>query len=105
MAKSPARSFTGKEIRQEKEEWFGKKIEHLILLEWVGHRSYTELDYNIHFWCTKSDQEVDFILGNGEAAIEVKGTYRVDHQKMRSVKVFYEEFKPRSIYIVCNESG
>lgn len=100
-----AGSITRQEVKQEKGEWFGKKLEHLILMELVAHRSYTELDYNIHFWRTKSGQEVDFILGKGEVAIEVKGISRVDQQNIRSVKAFYEEFKPRYAYVVCNESA
>ena len=35
-------------------------------MEILAHRSYRELDYDLNFWRTKSDLEVDFILGRGE---------------------------------------
>ena len=55
------------------------------------------------FWRTKSGLEVDFILGDGEIAIEVKGASRVDKTDMRPLRAFMEEFKPRLGIVVSNE--
>jgi predicted AAA+ superfamily ATPase len=52
-------------------------------MEIAAHKSYSELDYEINFWRTKSGMEVDFVLGGGEVAIEVKCTYRVDRRDLR----------------------
>jgi len=84
---------------------FGKAFEHLVFMELVAHASYSELAYQIHFWRTKGGAEVDFVLGGGEVAIEVKGTSRVDDRDLRSLRLFGETHRPRSSIVVCNESA
>ena len=81
----------------------GRLMEHFILMEILAHRAYRELDYDVNFWRTKSGLEVDFILGQGEVAIEVKGTSRVDHADLRPLKAFIQEYAPASALVVCNE--
>ncbi len=84
---------------------FGKAFEHFIFCELKAHASYSELNYDIRFWRTKSGLEVDFILGDGEVAIEVKGTSRVDANSLRPLHTFVDEYAPRKALIVCNESA
>ena len=72
-------------------------------MEILAHRSYRELDYGVHFWRTKSGLEVDFVLGDGEVAVEVKGTSRVDPSDFRSLRAFVEDNRPRHAILVCNE--
>jgi len=84
-------------------EQFGSAFEHFIYMELRAHRSYHELDYDIHFWRTKSGLEVDFILGNGEVAVEVKGSNQVDRRALRPMKTFMELYGPRQGIVVCNE--
>ena len=98
-----AGAITRRRIPQEKGEQFGKAMEHFILMEILAHRAYRELDYDVNFWRTKSGLEVDFILGQGEVAIEVKGTSRVDHADLRPLKAFVQEYAPASALVVCNE--
>jgi len=90
-------------LHQEKGESFGRAFEHFILMQIVAHSSYKELDYGINFWRTKSGLEVDFILGRGEVAIEVKGTSRVDTRDLKPLYAFTEEYSPRKAIVVCNE--
>jgi len=82
---------------------FGKALEHFILMEILAHRAYRELDYDVNFWRTKSGLEVDFILGKGEVAVEVKGTSRVDTTDLRPLKTFIQEYRPARAFVVCNE--
>jgi uncharacterized protein len=84
---------------------FGRAFEHLVLMELVAHASYSELAYDIHFWRTKAGTEVDFILGDGEVAIEVKGTSRVDDRDLRGLRLFGETHRPRLAIVVCNEAA
>ena len=98
-----AGAMTKRHIEEEKGELFGRAIEHFILMELIAYNSYCELNYDINFWRTKSGLEVDFVLGQGEVAIEVKGSGRINTQETRSLKAFVEEFKPRVALIVCNE--
>jgi len=90
-------------IPQEKGEQFGKAFEHFILMEILAHRSYRELDYDLNFWRTKSGLEVDYILGRGEVAIEVKGSSRIDSSDVRPLKAFIQEYRPAQAFVVCNE--
>jgi predicted AAA+ superfamily ATPase len=98
-----AGAITHRQIPQEKGGQFGKAIEHFILMEILGHRAYRELDYDVNFWRTKSGLEVDFILGQGEVAIEVKGASRVDSVDLRPLKTFIQEYRPARAFVVCNE--
>jgi predicted AAA+ superfamily ATPase len=98
-----AGAVTGRELSATKGEAFGRAFEHFILMELAAHASYEALHYDIRFWRTKSGLEVDFVLGEGEVAIEVKGTARVDNRDLRPLRAFMEEASPRAAYVVCNE--
>lgn len=93
----------GRRIPEEKGEVFGQAFEHFIYTELAAHASYSEVDYPINFWRTKSGLEVDFVLADGEIAIEVKGTERVDNRLLKSIMAFKEQFKPQKTLVVCNE--
>ena len=69
----------------------------------LSYNSYKEIDYKINFWRTKSGLEVDFVLGGGEVAIEVKGANRIENKHLRSPNAFIEIYSPRKALIVCNE--
>jgi predicted AAA+ superfamily ATPase len=98
-----AGAITQRHIPEERGEQFGKALEHFILMEILAHRSYRELNYEVNFWRTKTGQEVDFILGRGQVAIEVKGTRRIDNADLRSLKAFIQEYRPKKALLVCNE--
>ena len=82
---------------------FGKAFEHFIFCELRAHASYSALHYDVHFWRTKSGLEVDFVLGNGEVAIEIKGTSRVEDKVLRPLRAFIDEYSPQKALVVCNE--
>jgi predicted AAA+ superfamily ATPase len=98
-----AGAVTKRHLAEERGEQFGRAFEHLVLMELLAHRSYRNLRYDVHFWRTKSGLEVDFILGQGEVAIEVKGTNRVDNVEFRALRAFADEHRPRRAIVVCNE--
>jgi predicted AAA+ superfamily ATPase len=95
--------LTRRQIPEARGEQFGKAFEHFIFMELHAHRSYSELDYAIHFWRTKSGLEVDFILADGELALEVKGAGSVANKELRALAAFAEEFKPKHALLICNE--
>lgn len=82
---------------------FGKAFEHFMLMEMVAYRSYTGKDFVINFWRTKSGLEVDFVLGMGEVAIEIKGSGRIDRKDMNGLDTFIQTYSPKRSIIVCNE--
>jgi len=98
-----AGALTKRRVVEERGEQFGRALEHLIFTEIVAHASYRELDYDISFWRTKSGLEVDFVLADGEVAIEVKGSSRVESKDLRPLVAFRDEFRPRQVFLVCNE--
>jgi predicted AAA+ superfamily ATPase len=98
-----AGAITKRSIEEERGESFGKAFEHFIFMEIAAHDSYNELDYEINFWRTKSGLEVDFVLGGGEVAIEVKGATYVEKRDLRPLIAFVEEYSPRKALVVCNE--
>lgn len=56
-------------------------------MEIVAIRSYFNMDFDIRYWRTKSGLEVDFILGDGEIAIKVKGSKRVVSESIHAVNI------------------
>jgi uncharacterized protein len=93
----------GRKVVEARGEAFGRAFEHLILMEILAHRSYRDLDHDVNFWRTLAGVEVDFVLGGGEVAIEVKGSARVGNRELRPLRVFAEEYQPRLAVMVCCE--
>ncbi|HEY3304162.1 MAG TPA: AAA family ATPase [Candidatus Binatia bacterium] len=98
-----AGALTNRHLTEERGELFGKAFEHFIFMEIRAHRSLSELNYAINFWRTKSGLEADFVLGDGQVAIEVKGTNRVERSELRPLMAFRDEYSPRQTLVVCNE--
>ena len=90
-------------ILEERGELFGKAMEHYIHMELSAYNSYQELGFNINFWRTKSGLEVDFILGEGTVALEVKRSSNIQNRDMNGLKRFSEDYSPRLSIMVCNE--
>jgi predicted AAA+ superfamily ATPase len=90
-------------IPEERGELFGKAFEHFILMELAAHAAYSGLEYPIRFWRTRAGQEVDFVLGDGEIAIEVKGLSQVERKDLRGLKALADDHKPRLSILVCTE--
>jgi len=95
--------LTKRHIAEQKGGEFGKAFEHFLLMEIVAYRSYAGKDFSINFWRTKSGVEVDFVLGKGEIAIEIKGSGRVDKRDIYGLNVFTEAFSPQKSILICNE--
>lgn len=81
-------------------ETFGRAFEHWIGQEIAAHSHYSGLGYPVSYWRTASQLEVDFILGEGETAVEVKGVPQVSERHLRSLRAFREEYKPRASIVV-----
>jgi len=99
-----AGALTKRKLEEPRGEQFGRALEHLILMELRAHAAYTDGDYAIRFWRTKAGQEVDFVLGDGEVAIEVKGSKQVDRRDLRGLKAFADDHNPRHSILVCTET-
>jgi len=88
------------EVRSES---FGNAFEHFIYQELYAHSRYSERDYTISYWRTTSQIEVDFILGDHEVAVEVKGTNNVQSRHLKGLKSFAEEYAVKKLIIVSDD--
>jgi len=84
-------------------EKYGHAFEHFICNELLAHRHYTGLDYQLSYWRTASQYEVDFILGNHEVAIEVKSTQQASSRHFKGLKAFSGEYKVKRLMVVSND--
>jgi uncharacterized protein len=84
-------------------ELFGRAFEHLLFMELSAHASYSGLHESISYWRTASQLEVDFILGDHEVAVEVKGTTFAQPHHLKGLIAFGEEYKVRRrILVSCD---
>jgi predicted AAA+ superfamily ATPase len=82
---------------------FGKSFEHYILMELRAYQAYKNPDLPITFWRTSTGREVDFILGDKQLAIEVKGSTRVHDGDIVSLLALLEDGPVKKCCIVCLE--
>jgi predicted AAA+ superfamily ATPase len=82
---------------------FGKAFEHYILMELKAYQAYRNPDMPITFWRTSTGREVDFILGEKELAVEIKGSSRVHEGDIRSLQALIEDGPIKRCCLVCLE--
>lgn len=83
-----------------KSESFGRAFEHFVFQELVAHSHYSGIHYPISYWRTKSQLEIDFVLGGGEVALEIKGVEEAAPQHLRGLQAFSEEFHPKHSLLI-----
>lgn len=84
-------------------EIFGSAFEHFIYQEIYAHSHYSGLDYPISYWRTASQLEVDFILGEHQVALEIKGIDHISNRHIRGLKAFMEDYQVKKAILVCTE--
>jgi predicted AAA+ superfamily ATPase len=82
---------------------FGKAFEHYILMELKAYQAYRRPELDIRFWRTASGFEVDFVLGDLDLAIEVKGGPRVHDGDLTGLRALAEEHRIRRSVVVSLE--
>lgn len=78
----------------------GEALEHFIFMELIAYKGLCKKRYEIAYWRTKTGLEVDFILGSGEIAIEVKISRTVYKQELGGLIAFCEEHRPKKAIVV-----
>jgi predicted AAA+ superfamily ATPase len=81
----------------------GHLFETFIANELFAWMSYRERRRPIHFYRTRTGAEIDFVLGKGEAAIEVKLTDRIRATDLQSLNGFLAEYPTARAIVVCLE--
>lgn len=83
---------------------FGKSFEHYILMELRAYLAYRRPDLSLAFWRSSAGQEVDFILGDKQLALEVKGSQRVHEGDLRHLSALLEDGPVGKAVIVSLET-
>lgn len=82
---------------------FGKSVEHLVLMELMAFRAYRNPDLEVRYWRTSTGQEVDFLVNDREAAIEVKASARVADIALKPMSALADDGPVRHRIVVCLE--
>lgn len=86
-------------------ELFGKALENFLFHELTAYLEYHERFLHLSYWRVASGIEVDFVVGDMEAAIEVKSTERAGSQHLVGLRSVVEDH-PRvgRRFLVCLEA-
>lgn len=82
---------------------FGKAFEHFILLELMAYKAYRDPELRLHYWRTSTGQEVDFIIGDMDIAIEIKSSHTVHESDTRSLQLLQSEYPVKRCLLVSLE--
>ena len=72
-------------------------------MDLLAHSHYSRRHYPLAYRRTTSGYEVDFVIGEGEIAVEVKSTDLADERHWRGLKAFDEEYSPRRLIVVSQD--
>ena len=72
-------------------------------MELKAYQAYRDPDLPLAFWRGSTGQEVDFLLGDRVAAIEVKGSRRVHEGDLRGLEALRDDGPVRKSFVVCLE--
>jgi predicted AAA+ superfamily ATPase len=85
-------------------ELWGRALEHFIFMEISAHSDYRGGRYPIAYWRTASQFEVDFVLGDGAAAVEVKSTPLARDHDLRGLRAFRDEHRRARALLVSMDA-
>lgn len=80
----------------------GPALETLVLQELRALNHYLDLEYELFFWHTKSDHEVDFVLygPRGLIGMEVKRSSIFRESELDGLKLFYKDYPIAKLYFL-----
>lgn len=90
-------------ITQLKGAQAGISFEGYLFHELNTYRSYTEKDFDLHYWRTSRGHEVDFVLNKNEVYIEAKISNNVKLSDINGLRILLDESPAKKAYVVCLE--
>lgn len=72
-------------------------------MELKAYQAYRQPELDLRFWRTASGYEVDFVLGEFDLAVEVKGSARVHDGDLRGLRALREEHHLKRAVVVSLE--
>lgn len=82
---------------------FGNAFEQLAPMELKAYQAYRNPELEIRYWRAASGLEVDFILGDMEVALEIKGKRRIHKSDVSPMKALLQEHRVKKALIVSLE--
>ncbi|MCP4714977.1 MAG: ATP-binding protein [Deltaproteobacteria bacterium] len=82
---------------------FGNSFEQFILLELKAYQAYKDPELDIRYWRTSTGFEVDFILNDMQAAIEVKSSQRIHTSHLSGLRALQDEHAVKRSVVVSLE--
>jgi predicted AAA+ superfamily ATPase len=82
---------------------FGKALEHCILMELKAYQAYRNPELDVRYWRTSTGMEVDFVLGEMDVAVEIKGARRVHEGDLKGLNALLAEHKVKHPLLVSLE--
>jgi predicted AAA+ superfamily ATPase len=76
-------------------ELFGRVFEHYMLMEVWAYAEYSGKHFQVSYWRTSSQIEIDIVLGDHETAIEIKGTKMAQDFHLKGLRAFKEDYVSR----------
>ncbi|MBS0349763.1 MAG: ATP-binding protein [Proteobacteria bacterium] len=83
---------------------FGKSFEHFLLMELKAYQAYRNPELRLHYWRTSTGQEVDFILGDMEVAIEIKSSKRIYESDAKGLKALNQSYQVKRLILISFET-
>ena len=80
----------------------GKAFEHYVFLELTAYHLMKEKRERLYYWRTKDGTEVDFVLQDGQIAIECKISTPIDRQDLKGLLLFGKEYNAK-LHVVSLE--
>ncbi len=84
------------------EEAQGSALETLLFQELRAINDYLHYSYQLHYWRTSNQQEVDFVLygERGLKAFEVKRSSRLNSHDFKGLKAFQTDFPMSQAFLI-----
>ncbi len=82
----------------------GNSLETYVLHELMAYKYLNDLDFDIHYWRTKTGFEVDFVLGDARVALEVKISSRIRREDLKGLEAFTHEYTPDLSLVISTEA-
>lgn len=80
---------------------YGAAFEHFIFMELRAWSVYRNQNLPLSYWRTSSGQEVDFILGDGQLALEIKSSDNPTSDHLKGLRAWKEEHPNSRCILVC----
>lgn len=82
---------------------YGHSFEQFIATELIAYIGYNHKRTALSYWHTYTGQEVDFIIGDAEIAIEVKSAEEIQRKHLAGLKSFHDEYPECRLIVVSRD--